>query len=284
MQFLFPWLLLGTLGISVPIAIHLFNRFRYKEVEWGAMELLRRAIIIRSRRIRLEDLLLMALRCLIIALIALALARPVITPTGAPWLGKSNDVSVVIGLDASFSMGHRPGGMSRFDHAAKRVREIAKTLKPGNPISLVLLADRPRFILRNEGFDAERLEAKLKETRPRYPSGSTWRLASMSWRATSSSEEIQLSRARVLSRQRRADKYLVGPFRKDQAVAASTGPGGAGLLHAGPRSEQREPGHHASRSENGAEPQGISRSRSRSAISASMPARPPSACWSTTRP
>jgi len=166
MQFLFPAMLLGALGVSAPILIHLFNRFRFKQVEWGAMELLRKAVIIRSRKIRIEDLLLLALRCLIIIVLALALARPILTPQGAPWLGKSNDVSVVIALDGSFSMGHKPATKARFDRAADRVREIAKTLKPGNPITLVLCGDRPRFILKNEGFDSERLEARLKTLAP----------------------------------------------------------------------------------------------------------------------
>lgn len=166
MQFLFPWMLLGALGVSVPITIHLLNRYRFKIVDWGAMELLRKALIVRARRVKLEDLLLLALRCLIILLVALALARPVLTPQGIPWLAKNNNVSAVIALDASFSMAHAPGTRSRFDRAADRVREIAKTLKPGNPVTLVLFGDRPRFLMRNEGFDAERFEAKLKEAAP----------------------------------------------------------------------------------------------------------------------
>lgn len=166
MQFLFPAMLLGALGISAPILIHLFNRFRYKQVEWGAMELLRKAVIIRSRKIRIEDLLLLALRCLIVIVLALALARPILTPAGAPWLGRSNDVSAVIALDASFSMDHKPGSRSRFDRACERVRDIARTLKPGNPITLIACGDRPRFVLKNEGFDAERLDARLKLLRP----------------------------------------------------------------------------------------------------------------------
>ena len=57
MHFLFPMMLFGALGIGVPIVIHLFNRFRFKEVAWGAMDLLRKAVIIRKRKIRIEDLI-----------------------------------------------------------------------------------------------------------------------------------------------------------------------------------------------------------------------------------
>lgn len=166
MHFLFPWMLLGTLGISVPIVIHLFNRYRFRQVEWGAMELLRRAVIVRARRIRLEDVLLLLLRCLVILLIALALARPVLRSRGGAWLGKSASVGAVVAVDASFSMGHRPGVQSRFDQACDRAREAAKTLPHGSPMTLVLLGDRPRVLLRNVGHDPDRFEAALKEARP----------------------------------------------------------------------------------------------------------------------
>ena len=166
MHFLFPWMLLGSLGIAVPIAIHLLNRYRYKVVDWGAMELLRKALITRSKRIKIEDWLLLVLRCLIVMLLALALSRPVLTPEGAPWLGKGNDIGMVIAVDASFSMSHKPGAKSRFDRAAARTREIFKTLTPGNPVTLVLLGDRPRVLLRNTGFDADRFEKVLKDATP----------------------------------------------------------------------------------------------------------------------
>ena len=166
MHFLFPGMLIGGLAISAPILIHLFNRFRYKQVEWGAMELLRKAVIVRKRKIRIEDLLLLTLRCLAILLLALALARPILTPEGAPWLGKNKDVSVVIALDVSFSMAHKSGVKARFERAADRVRDIAKTLKPGNPVTLMLCGDRPRFLLHNEPYNADTFETKLSNIVP----------------------------------------------------------------------------------------------------------------------
>lgn len=166
MQFLNPLLLLGTLGIAVPVVIHLLNRYRYRQVDWGAMELLRRALVVRSRRIRLEDLLLLALRCLAVLLLALALARPVLTPAGTPGLGGQGGAGAVIAVDVSFSMDHRPGVQSRFDRAAERVRDVLKTLPPGSPTSLVLLGDQPRILLNNVGYDADRFEEALKNAAP----------------------------------------------------------------------------------------------------------------------
>lgn len=161
MGFLNPWLLLGTLGVAVPILIHLLNRYRHRQVDWGAMELLRRALVVRSRQVQLEDWILLALRCLAVLLLALALARPTIS--AGTWLGKGAQAGVVIALDGSFSMAHRPAVASRFEAAQAQVRQILKTVNPGDPVSLVLMGNRPRILLRTVGYDEERVDQALKK-------------------------------------------------------------------------------------------------------------------------
>ena len=87
MLFLNPWLLLGLAGVSIPILIHLVRQQAAKPVEWGAMRFLFDTISVRRRKMEWEDLLLMAARCLLIGLIALAIARPFVTPdSSVPWL------------------------------------------------------------------------------------------------------------------------------------------------------------------------------------------------------
>ncbi|MEO0417184.1 MAG: BatA domain-containing protein, partial [Verrucomicrobiota bacterium] len=87
MSFLNIALTLGLLGILIPILIHLLNRRSSKVVDWGAMNFLLESLAIRNRRIQLEEALLMATRCLLVGLLALALARPFIPPGGTiPWL------------------------------------------------------------------------------------------------------------------------------------------------------------------------------------------------------
>ncbi|MBP9226099.1 MAG: VWA domain-containing protein, partial [Verrucomicrobiales bacterium] len=87
MLFLNTVLLLGALGIAIPIVIHLLNRRSSRVVDWGAMNFLLESLAIRNRRIQLEEALLMATRCLLVGLLALALARPFIPPGSTiPWL------------------------------------------------------------------------------------------------------------------------------------------------------------------------------------------------------
>jgi hypothetical protein len=163
MEFLNQWFLLGLAGVSVPIIIHLLNRYRPRTIQWAAMEFLRRAMAVRSRQIRVEDLLLLLLRCLAVALLALAMSRPVIKASGPKWLSGESYAGVVIALDASYSMGHKSGVQSRFDKGVERTREILKTLQPGNPVTLVLMGAQPRTLFRNVGYDPERFEAALKD-------------------------------------------------------------------------------------------------------------------------
>ncbi|MES2475998.1 MAG: PA14 domain-containing protein [Verrucomicrobiota bacterium] len=87
MLFLNPWLLAGLAAATIPVIIHLVRQQAAKPIEWGAMRFLFDTISVRRRRMEWEDLLLMAARCLLLGLLALALARPFIPPDSAvPWL------------------------------------------------------------------------------------------------------------------------------------------------------------------------------------------------------
>src|SRR5882724_12332326 len=68
-------MVIGGALISSPIIIHLINRMRFKRLRWAAMEFLLKSQKRNRRRLIIEQLLLLALRCLLIALAALLLAR-----------------------------------------------------------------------------------------------------------------------------------------------------------------------------------------------------------------
>ena len=56
-------------AVSIPVIIHLLNRRRFKVVTWAAMRFLLAAQKKNSRRMRVEQFLLLALRCLIVLLL-----------------------------------------------------------------------------------------------------------------------------------------------------------------------------------------------------------------------
>src|SRR6478736_2832356 len=115
MQFLSPWMLAGAAAISIPIALHFFYRARYKPLPWAPMKFLKEAIEQTSRRLRFQEWILLALRCLAILLLALALARPGTQFAGSS--GRGDSIDAVIVIDTSFTMGAQDGEKTRLDRA-----------------------------------------------------------------------------------------------------------------------------------------------------------------------
>src|SRR5437762_798786 len=75
-SFLNPaYLVAGTALISLPIIIHLINRMRFKRVRWAAMEFLLKSQKRNRRRLTIEQLILLALRCLLVLLVVLLVSR-----------------------------------------------------------------------------------------------------------------------------------------------------------------------------------------------------------------
>jgi hypothetical protein len=82
--FLHPWYMAaGGLLVSAPILIHLINRMRFKRIRWAAMEFLLKSQKRNRRRLIIEQLILLALRCLLVLLAGFLVARFVgARPTG----------------------------------------------------------------------------------------------------------------------------------------------------------------------------------------------------------
>lgn len=97
MTFLHPALFAaGLAAVALPILIHLLTRRRRKVVRWGAMRFLLEAYRKQRRRLRLEQWLLLAARCLLVGLIGFALARPMF---GAAAEGMTGARTVVLAID-----------------------------------------------------------------------------------------------------------------------------------------------------------------------------------------
>ncbi len=79
MTFLNWAMLAGLAAAAIPIIIHLLNRRKAELVDWGAMRFLLESLAARNRRIRIEEIVLMVVRCLALALLALAMALPYVT-------------------------------------------------------------------------------------------------------------------------------------------------------------------------------------------------------------
>ena len=82
MNFLNIGLAFGAAAVVIPLLIHIFNRSRFKVVTWGAMHLLESVLRVNRRQVQLEQIILLIIRCAIPILLALCLARMVVTDWG----------------------------------------------------------------------------------------------------------------------------------------------------------------------------------------------------------
>ena len=170
MSFLNPFLLFAALGIALPILAHLLNRHQPKQTDWAAMQFLNRNVRVRSRQLRLRDLLLLLLRCLALLFLVFALSRPIWQGGNGSWFSGEARAGVVLAIDSSFSMEHGPEGATRFNRALDQARVIGEQLLPGDPVSIILLGGEDEVIARNMAFDPDRFEALLQKAKP-VPAG-----------------------------------------------------------------------------------------------------------------
>src|SRR5580698_9610265 len=71
-----PWFMAaGGALVAAPILIHLINRMRFKRIRWAAMEFLLKSQKRNRRKLIIEQLILLALRCLLVMLAGFLLGR-----------------------------------------------------------------------------------------------------------------------------------------------------------------------------------------------------------------
>ena len=80
---------------------------------------------------RIEQLILLLLRTLLMILLVLAVARPVLSPAGLALAGAAVAVSRVIVIDDSLSMGYRDHGQTALQMAKDAAPKFSDTRRTG---------------------------------------------------------------------------------------------------------------------------------------------------------
>ncbi|HEX3315761.1 MAG TPA: BatA domain-containing protein [Gemmataceae bacterium] len=140
MNFLAPGMLFGAAAVAIPIAIHFFFRARHRIVPWAAMRFLIESIEQTSRRLRFQELLLLLTRCLVLALLAFAMARPMTSALRGT--GRGDAVDAVFVMDTSYSMGAEDGALTRHQRAKAAALEAIEKLPSHSTVQVVSSTDR----------------------------------------------------------------------------------------------------------------------------------------------
>jgi hypothetical protein len=153
-------LLGGLFAAAIPLIIHLLNRRRFQVVRWGAMMFLDDIVRTNRRRIRIEQLLLLLVRMAIPALLAVAMARPVLT--GMRALIRRSPSSTVILFDNSFSMEAGDAGRSTAGAAREEAAAIVADLPRGSEAAVVGMAG-PMPAVEDPTVDLVRIRSGLED-------------------------------------------------------------------------------------------------------------------------
>lgn len=78
MQFLNPLMLWSALAVGIPIALHFWHQKKGQLLHWAATQWLNEKDLQQSKGIRLDNILLLIIRCLLLFLFALLLSKPIL--------------------------------------------------------------------------------------------------------------------------------------------------------------------------------------------------------------
>ncbi len=168
MSFLNPLLLLGLLGASVPIIIHLIHKRKPRQQRFAAIELILKSVERVERRWRLRRFLLLAARVLLLAALSLAAAGPVLLEDKQTAISASGPQRLAIVLDASLSMRARYDGTSAFSRAQTKARNIIDAMGPEDQAVLVVARKVPTLPISRPTPDRARLLKTLGELEPSF--------------------------------------------------------------------------------------------------------------------
>jgi Aerotolerance regulator N-terminal len=130
--FLNASLLFGAAAFAIPLIIHLLHRTRFTTLEWGAMFFLDDLRRVQTRRIEWQSLLLLLIRCAIPILLALSMARPLLSNRlSNVILSDGHPKLATVIVDNSLSMDalrsdSKEKNITTLDHALERVSSLVR--------------------------------------------------------------------------------------------------------------------------------------------------------------
>jgi hypothetical protein len=172
-EFLAPLMLIGAVGIAVPVVIHLIGRQRAKVVRFAALDFLMGTKRETARRYRLRELALLAVRVLICLAVPLVLSKPFAMCTArGPEVTRGPQAAVII-IDDSFATAIEVDGVRLVDRAKARATAILTQLGTEADVAILRSAeDAPAATELSR--DHIRLRGAISEIQPTARPADTW--------------------------------------------------------------------------------------------------------------
>lgn len=169
-----PWMLgAGAFAVASPVIIHLLNKRRFKIVAWAAMEFLLEANKKNRRRVQLENLIVLLLRCLAMLLLGLLLARPFLPSGFSELLQNTQRFERIVVLDDSVSMLATESSGTPWQAALEGLNSLVRQMADSRTDDslTVILTSRPESpVMIAEAVSAETVDSVLLELEGLRPS------------------------------------------------------------------------------------------------------------------
>jgi len=180
LNLLSPIYLLGLLGISLPVLVHMLTRRQQTHIKFSAVYLLTQAQKRAVKRRRPNRLLLLLCRCMGIAFLSFALANPLFSFGGSQEFLTNVPGSNIFILDDSYSMRHSAAEKNLYESAVEVLDAMIEKFPPRSSFSLVLASDPPKVV---QDWTTEKSGIKkfLKSSTPSYKTTSISRAVSQSF-------------------------------------------------------------------------------------------------------
>ena len=149
MIFLNPAVLFGLIAASIPVLIHLLNLRKLKKIDFSTLTFLKELQKNKIRKIKIKQLLLLALRVMIILFLVMAFARPTLKGISIGGTASAAKTTAVFILDNTFSMSVVDNNGSYLNQAKGTIKELLNQLQEGDEAALVLLSNPPSGQINN---------------------------------------------------------------------------------------------------------------------------------------
>lgn len=160
--------LIGLTAIAIPILIHLFTRRKIKTVNFSSLKFLKELQTQKIRRLKIRQILLLILRSLLILTLILAFARPALRSTQSSTLESGAQITAIIILDNTLSMGRETQGKRLLDVAKQRALEVVNLMRPNDEIYLLYPQDPPIFAHEGPRYNLESVRELIENTELSY--------------------------------------------------------------------------------------------------------------------
>src|SRR5882724_5294367 len=173
MSFLAPLFLAGAAAIALPVLFHLIRRTTREKTVFSSLMFLMPSPPRLTRRSRLEHILLLTLRCLVLCLLALGFSRPFLKKAMSNDAASGAARRIVMLLDTSASMRRA----NLWPDAVSKAESILRQTSPGDQVAIFTFDRQLTSLLTFDQWGAASIgeraalaSGKLTETTPGWSS------------------------------------------------------------------------------------------------------------------